>query len=267
MPVLPIVVTSNLADTGIEPDVRSSMIRSGITPIDAQSGGFVRGRIHLLTGGPGTGKTTACLQFLKEGLKQGDRVALLTAERLDDLSSHAQSIGLDLVTAVRDGRALLLNYRSEFARHLAWSGLPDVVVADFRRLLNDVRPVRLAIDPITPFLNAGSVAGAVLAALTTTIEDLGATTIVTFPGNVSAGYDLRLESIAQCAALIIELSHGEAGVYRMRTLQARSLNAPTAANEFVLRTGIGLSAPEKEPTQSRTAAQGRPRVRRGSVAP
>ena len=62
------------------------MIRSGITPIDTQSGGFVRGRIHLLTGGPGTGKTTASLQFLKEGLKQGDRVAILTAERLDDLA-------------------------------------------------------------------------------------------------------------------------------------------------------------------------------------
>ena len=242
------------------------MIRSGITPIDAQSGGFKRGRIHLLTGGPGTGKTTACLQFLNEGLKQGDRVALLTAERLDDVSSHARSIGLDLETAVRDGHALLLNYRSEFARHLAWSGLPDVVVTDFRRLLSDVRPVRLVIDPITPFLNAGSVAGPVLAALTTTIEDLAATTIVTFPGNVSAGYDLRLESIAQCAALIVELSHGDAGVYRMRTLQARSLSAPSAPTEFVFRTGIGLSTPEIEPAQGRTVAPDRTRVRRGRVA-
>jgi KaiC/GvpD/RAD55 family RecA-like ATPase len=242
------------------------MIRSGITPIDAQSGGFVRGRIHLLTGGPGTGKTTACLQFLKEGLKQGDRVALLTAERLDDLSSHARSIGLDLETAIRDGRALLLHYRSEFARHLAWSGLPDVVVTNFRRLLNEVRPVRLVIDPITPFLNAGSVAGPVLAALATTIEDLAATTIVTFPGNVSAGYDLHLESLAQCAALIIELSHGEAGVHRMRILQARSLNAPSAATEFFLRPGIGLNAPDNERTQGRTVAQGRTRVRRGSAA-
>ena len=241
------------------------MICSGITPIDAQSGGFVRGRIHLLTGGPGTGKTTACLQFLKEGLKQGDRVALLTAARIDDLSSHARSIGLDLENVVRDGRASLLHYHSEFARHLAWSGLPEVVVTDFRRMLTELPPVRLVIDPITSFLDAGSIAGSVLAALTATIESLGTTTIVTFPGNVSAGYDLRLECMAQRAALIIELSHGEAGAYRLRTLQARSLHAPSAATQFVLRPGVGLSAVDLEPTQGRTATQDRTRVRRGRV--
>ena len=242
------------------------MICSGVTPIDAQSGGFVRGRIHLLTGGPGTGKTTACLQFLKEGLKQGERVALLTAGRIDDLSSHARSIGLDLESAVRDGRALLLHYHSEFARHLAWSGLADVVVTDFRRMLTEVPPVRLVIDPITPFLDAGSVAGPVLAALTTTIESLAATAVITFPGNVSTGYDQRLESMAQRAAIIIELSHAEPGAYRMRTLQARSLNASSAATQFVLRPGIGLSAPDFEPTQDRAAVQDRTRVRRGRVA-
>src|SRR5689334_16985957 len=36
------------------------------------SGGLTRGRIYLLEGDPGTGKTTLALQFLLEGIRQGE---------------------------------------------------------------------------------------------------------------------------------------------------------------------------------------------------
>src|SRR5467141_2854743 len=70
------------------------MIPSGIPPLDARLGGAIPGRIHMLSGGPGTGKTTAGPQFLRHGLQLGETVAMLTSDRLADLGSHATHLGM-----------------------------------------------------------------------------------------------------------------------------------------------------------------------------
>ena len=45
---------------------------------DILSGGFARGRLFLLEGSPGTGKTTIALQFLLEGLKTKQQALYVT---------------------------------------------------------------------------------------------------------------------------------------------------------------------------------------------
>jgi len=37
------------------------------------NGGFPRGRLHLIEGDPGAGKTTLAMQFTREGVTQGER--------------------------------------------------------------------------------------------------------------------------------------------------------------------------------------------------
>jgi KaiC/GvpD/RAD55 family RecA-like ATPase len=216
------------------------MIHSGIAPLDEQLGGVSRGRLHLLTGGPGTGKSTACLQFLNAGLSNGEPVALLTLDRLTDLISHSRSIGLELEPALRAGRLLLLRFREEFGRVLDWTGLPDQVMEDLRRSITEIRPTRLVIDPLTPFLADGSARGLVLAALAQMLEDLGITTVITFPGDVSADYDAHLDQVVQRAAAIIHLTRGDGGIHRMQFVQSRSHAAPSTAVRFGLRAGVGL---------------------------
>jgi KaiC/GvpD/RAD55 family RecA-like ATPase len=99
-------------------------IQSGIAPLDEHLGGMIPGRLHLLTGGPGTGKSTACYHFLQAGLRAGETVALLTLDRLSDLVTHTRCVGLDLRAAVRDRKLGLLRFRSDFARYLSSSGSP-----------------------------------------------------------------------------------------------------------------------------------------------
>ena len=41
-------------------------------------GGFDRNRLYLYEGKPGTGKTTIALEFLLEGVRQGERVLYIT---------------------------------------------------------------------------------------------------------------------------------------------------------------------------------------------
>ena len=74
-------------------DARTSapLVGTGIEGLDAVlGGGLTADRVYLLEGVPGAGKTTIALQFLMEGLRQGETVldapaASLTLADLDTL--------------------------------------------------------------------------------------------------------------------------------------------------------------------------------------
>lgn len=59
-------------------------------------GGFPLGSVVLLTGGPGTGKTTFCSQFLWEGLQNGEKCLYITTEELPkEIKDDASQFGFD----------------------------------------------------------------------------------------------------------------------------------------------------------------------------
>ena len=60
-------------------------------------GGFPRNRVYLVQGDPGVGKTTLGLQFLLEGLRQGESVLYITlSESADELREVARSHGWNI---------------------------------------------------------------------------------------------------------------------------------------------------------------------------
>lgn len=64
---------------------------------DILAGGLTRGRVFLLEGSPGTGKTTISMQFLMEGAAKGERSLHITlSETEDELRESAHSHGWDL---------------------------------------------------------------------------------------------------------------------------------------------------------------------------
>lgn len=64
---------------------------------DVMGGGFARGRLFLLEGNPGTGKTTIAMQFLIAGAAAGERCLYITLSETDDeLRASAASHGWNL---------------------------------------------------------------------------------------------------------------------------------------------------------------------------
>ena len=64
---------------------------------DILNGGLTRGRLYLVEGMPGAGKTTLAMQFLMSGARRGEKVLYITlSETREELESVAQSHGWDL---------------------------------------------------------------------------------------------------------------------------------------------------------------------------
>ncbi len=61
-------------------------VETGITGLDKMlQGGFPQGRMILVTGGPGTGKTIFCSQFLYHGAAKGEKTVYIS---LDETKTH-----------------------------------------------------------------------------------------------------------------------------------------------------------------------------------
>jgi circadian clock protein KaiC len=73
-------------------------VSSGIAGLDeVLTGGFPQGKIFLVEGSPGCGKTTLALQFLLEGRDRGERTLYITlSESVAELKSVSRTHGWDL---------------------------------------------------------------------------------------------------------------------------------------------------------------------------
>lgn len=72
--------------------------KTGIPGLDdVLHGGFIADRLYLVDGNPGAGKTTLSLQYLLEGIKQGEKCLYITlSETKEELTAGAASHGWSL---------------------------------------------------------------------------------------------------------------------------------------------------------------------------
>ena len=125
-------------------------VRSGVPGFDVLlDGGFPAGRMYLLEGRPGTGKTTFALHFCREGVEAGERVLYVTlSQRADELreiaASHGWSLdGIEVLDAQAGGLDLHASDHSLF--HAADVDLVDVVDTVMRKV-DELRPARVVLD-------------------------------------------------------------------------------------------------------------------------
>jgi len=73
-------------------------LRTGIAPLDdILNGGLIPERLYLVDGNPGSGKTTFALQYLLEGVRQGEKCLYVSlSETREELEAGASSHGWSL---------------------------------------------------------------------------------------------------------------------------------------------------------------------------
>lgn len=216
------------------------MAQIGTTTLDEWLGDALPGRLHLLLGGPGAGKTSACLHFITTGLRRGERAALVTHDRPGDLRAHATHLGIELRAPVAQDRLTLVRYRTGFGERAAAAASPQAIGGDLRRMLGADSPRRVAIDTVSPFLNEGIGTGAMLAALIDTLESAGATTVITWNGDFGTGTDRRLDPLFERAAVILRFRRESGSAFRIEVARARHAIAVGPPQTFELLPGAGI---------------------------
>src|SRR5512138_1012030 len=90
-------------------------VGTGVPGLDeVLQGGFIRDRLYLVDGNPGSGKTTLALHFLREGVRLGERCLYVTlSETKDELiegaASHDWTLdGIEVVELIPDQQPALL---------------------------------------------------------------------------------------------------------------------------------------------------------------
>jgi circadian clock protein KaiC len=79
----------------------SNRVSTGIQKLDELlSGGYPKGRIILVSGTPGSGKTILCFHYLNAGIQNGEKCLFMsTDEHIDSLINEASEFGFDFHTA------------------------------------------------------------------------------------------------------------------------------------------------------------------------
>ena len=218
------------------------LMKSGIGPLDERLGGIIPARPYVLTGAPGTGKSIACLEFLHAALDEGGTAALLTHDDPSDLLAQGDYLGLDLTAALREERLVVLRYQLDFPRRFARTADPAIAFDELTRLLGDRMPQRIAVDSISPIIEAGTASGEGVTALLNFLERVGATSLITHSGDVAGRFDRRLEALTQRAAAIFHMSVERDRTGTLEIQKVRFSVTSTAPISFVIRPGMGIVA-------------------------
>lgn len=125
--------------------VSKEVVSTGIPQLDAMfgNGGLYRGTSALVTGSPGTGKSSVAAAFVSAACARGERALLFAFEEsADQLMRNMQSIGIDLARWVKAG--LLEIHASRPTLH----GLEQHLLI-MHDTITDFNPSVVAIDPIS----------------------------------------------------------------------------------------------------------------------
>lgn len=87
-------------------------VKTGIRGLDEMlGGGLIKGFSAIVAGSAGTGKTTLGLQFLYQGMREGDRGLLISfEERPAKIIKLAGSYNMDLRKMIKDKKLTILHY-------------------------------------------------------------------------------------------------------------------------------------------------------------
>jgi circadian clock protein KaiC len=133
----------------------SERITTGVQRLDAMLGGGVyRGTSTLITGVPGTSKTTLAGKFAEAACKRGERTLFVSYdEAAEQIARNLTSVGIEFKPHIDLGLLRMYSARTEGV------GAEDHLLK-LRSLIREFQPRCVVIDPLTAIAKAGNLGAA-----------------------------------------------------------------------------------------------------------
>lgn len=205
-------------------------------------GGLPRGRLHLIEGEPGAGKTTLAMQFLLEGRQAGERGLYVTlSETIDELqhvaASHGWSLdGIDTFQLAPIAERAADEYTLYHPAEIELADLTKTVL----QKVETIRPWRVVIDSLSelrllardPLRYRRQILG---------LKEFFAqkpATVLLLDDHSAGDADLQLRSLAHGVVLLEHLpfEYGRAR-RRMRVVKLRGTAVREGFHDFVIARG------------------------------
>jgi circadian clock protein KaiC len=191
-------------------------VSTGLERLDAMlDGGYYRGSSVLISGLPGSAKTTLGALLVHDATARGNTAVFVSFdEASDQIVRNLRSIGIDLKGAVDSGLLIMASYR-------AGSASAEEYFARIRDLLLNHKPSVLVVDPITALLKADGVAHGVGVAerLLDFAKSQAVTSLFTsLVSDTSVNADATLSQISTLSDTWMQLAFTAAGGERNRSL-------------------------------------------------
>ena len=123
------------------------LVPSGVEPVDKLSGGLESGKLYLVHG-EGPSKSLFGYQFLIEGLKRGEHVALIINYSPEDAVRWFARLGYDCLEDIYSGRLVVLECAEENLDQIARMKQLSPVLRELRWLIGEKNPARVVFEPI-----------------------------------------------------------------------------------------------------------------------
>ncbi|NLG51694.1 MAG: circadian clock protein KaiC [Chloroflexi bacterium] len=258
-----------VASFGLETElnyaVSTERVSTGVPHLDAMlQQGYYRGTSVLITGAPGTAKSTLCGAFIQAACQRGERALYVTFdEGACEVVRNLASVNIQLEPAIHSGLLRMYAARTQ-------SRSAEAHLVHLRSLIRTHQPHCLVIDPLSAMMNAGGQTSALAVAqqLLHITKDLGITVVFT---SILDSTDPDEEStplaISTIADTWIHLSYITQRGERQRTLtivKSRGTHHSRRVRELVLGDmGVTLADLAAPAGQTAPGAPGWPKALAG----
>ena len=234
-----------LSSIGLTHGAPAERISSGVKDLDKMFGGrgFFRGSSILVSGTPGTGKTSLALSFLRAACERGEKTLYFGFEESKaQIIRNIASIGLDLQSFADQG---ILHFHNVRPSNL---GL-EAHLASMHQIVRELKPSAVVVDPISNFISSSEQGGGVKSMLIRLVDFLKMreiTAMFTHLTNLTAAAEETNEEVSSIMDTWLLLRDLERDGHRscsVSILKSRGMPHSREVREFILsEKGIGIGA-------------------------
>jgi circadian clock protein KaiC len=135
----------------IDVRVTSERVTSGVTRLDTMlGGGYYRASSVLITGSPGTAKTTLCGAFAEAACRRGERTLFVSFDSDgSEVARNLTSVGIQLEKQIKRGMLRMISARTII-------GSSETLLVKIKALAKEFGARCLVIDPVSTLSRAGN---------------------------------------------------------------------------------------------------------------